>query len=181
MNAAARLMQPLRCAAMHLKTSYRFLQHASKHTAHASTGTTSEAHSTARAPLQPHLHFLHATPSHTLHHHLSPAPRHVGHVHIGRRSGQSLARECHTAEHEAHSPTRRTFRDNAAEGWQLWLPTVMRKKALVAFDELERAHDVRAKPRGRLQYAVEDEGKKHGSAVEAIRKCENVGRLVVFV
>ena len=29
MNAAARLMQPLRCAATHLKTSNRFLQHAS--------------------------------------------------------------------------------------------------------------------------------------------------------
>jgi hypothetical protein len=29
MNAAARLMQPLRCAATHFKTSNRFLQHAS--------------------------------------------------------------------------------------------------------------------------------------------------------
>ena len=29
MNAAARFMQPLRCAATHLKTSNRFLQHAS--------------------------------------------------------------------------------------------------------------------------------------------------------
>ena len=29
MNAAARLMQPLRCAATHLKTSHRFLQHVS--------------------------------------------------------------------------------------------------------------------------------------------------------
>ncbi len=57
----------------------------------------------------------------------------------------------------------------------------MRKKPLVAFDELERAHDVRAKPRGRLQYAVGNEGKKDGSAVEAVRKYENVGRLVVFV
>jgi hypothetical protein len=28
-NAAVRLMQPLRCAATHLKTSHRFLQHAS--------------------------------------------------------------------------------------------------------------------------------------------------------
>ena len=28
-NAAARFMQPLRCAATHLKTSNRFLQHAS--------------------------------------------------------------------------------------------------------------------------------------------------------
>jgi hypothetical protein len=68
------------------------------HTAHASTGAPSAADSTARAPLQPHLHFLHATPRHTLHRHLSPAPRHEGHVHIGRRSGQSLARGRHTAE-----------------------------------------------------------------------------------
>jgi hypothetical protein len=57
MNVAARLMQPLQCAATHLKTSHRFLHHSRvKHTAHASTGTTSAAHSsTARAPLQQHL------------------------------------------------------------------------------------------------------------------------------
>jgi hypothetical protein len=105
-----------------------------KYTAHTSTGTTSAAHSSARAPLQPHLHFLHATPRHTLHHHLSPAPRHEGRVHIGRRSGQSLARKRHTGEHEVHSPivTRRTFRDNAAEGRQRLLPTVVRKKTLLA-------------------------------------------------
>jgi hypothetical protein len=78
----------------------------------------------------------------------------VGHVHIGRRSGQSLARERHTAEHEAHSPTRRTFRDNAAEGRQRLLPTVMRKKPLLAFDELERALDLCAKLLGRQQLAV---------------------------
>jgi hypothetical protein len=84
----------------------------------------------------------------------------------------SLARERHTAEHEAHSPTRRTFRDNAAEGRQLWLPTVMRKKPLVVLEKLELAafDDLRAKPRGRLQYAVGNEGKKHGSAVEAIAR-----------
>ncbi len=131
-----------------------------KRTAHASTGTTSAAHSRSGAPLQPHLHFLHATPRHTLHHHLSPAPRHVRHVRIGRRSDQSLARERHTAEHEAHSPTRRTFRNNAAEGRKRWLPTVMRKKPLVVLEKLERAaHDLRAKLLGRLQYAVGDEGK----------------------
>ncbi len=39
------------------------------------------------------------TPCHTLHHQLSPAPRHV---HTGRSRRQSLARERHTAEHEAH-------------------------------------------------------------------------------
>jgi hypothetical protein len=173
MNAAARLMQPLRCAATHLKTSHRFLHRARvKHTAHASTGTTSAAHSTARAQLQQHLHFLHATPRHTLNHHLIPAPRHVRHVRTGRRSDQSLAHERHTAEHEAHSPTRRTFRDSAAEGRQRWLPTVMRKKPLVVLEKLERAahDDLTAKLRGRLQYAVGNEGKKHGSAVEAIRK-----------
>ena len=151
-----------------------------KHTAHASTGTTSAAHSTARAPLQQHLHFLHATPRHTLHHHLSPAPRHVGHVHIGRRSDQSLARERHAGEHAAQSPARGIFRDNRGEGRQLWLPTVMRKKPLVVLEKLELAgyDDLTAKLRGRLQYAVGNEGKKHGSAVEAIRKCENVGRHV---
>ena len=59
------------------------------------------------------------------------------------------------------------------------LPTVMRKKPLVVLEKLERAaHDLTAKLRGRLQYAVGNEGKKHGSAVEAIRKCENVGRHV---
>ncbi len=80
-------------------------------------------------------------------------------MHIGRRSGQSLARERHTAEREAHSPTRKTFRDNAAEGRQRLLPTVMRKKPLVASDELERAHDLLAKLLGRQQLAVEDEAK----------------------
>jgi hypothetical protein len=56
----------------------------------------------------------------------------------------------------------------------------MRKKPLVVLEKLERAthDDLTAKLRGRLQYAVGNEGKKHGSAVEAIRKCENVGRLV---
>ena len=52
------------------------------------------------------------------------------------------------------------------------LPTVMRKKPLVAIEEIERAHDLRAKLLGRLQYAVGNEGKKHGSTVEAIGKCE---------
>jgi hypothetical protein len=94
----------------------------------------------------------------------------VSHVHIGRRGGKSLARERHIAEHEAHSPTRRTFRDNGAEGRQRLLPTVMRKKPLVAFDELERVHDASVKLLGRLQYAVGDEGKWHASASEAIAK-----------
>ena len=134
-----------------------------KHTAYASTGTTREknaAHSTSRAPLQPHLHSSHATPRHTLNHHLSPAPRHVGHVHIGRRSSQSLARERHAGEHEAHSPERRTFRDNGAEGQQRLLPTEMRKKTLLAFDELERlhhTHDVSVKLLGRQHFAVGDD------------------------
>jgi hypothetical protein len=69
---------------------------------------------------------------------------------MGRRSGQSLARERHTGEHKAQSPTRRTFRDNAAEGRQRWLPTVMHKKPLVALEELKRVHDLREKLLGRL-------------------------------
>jgi hypothetical protein len=91
----------------------------------------------------------------------------VGHVRIGRRSGQSLARERHTGEHEAHSPTRRTF-DNAAEGRQRLLLTVMRKKTLLVFDELERALDLLAKLLGRLQLAVGDDDDRHASASEAI-------------
>ena len=39
------------------------------------------------------------------------------------------------------------------------LQAVMRKKPLLAFDELEGALDLRAKLLGRLQYAVGDEGK----------------------
>ena len=39
------------------------------------------------------------------------------------------------------------------------LPTVMRKNPILAFDELERALDLRAKLRGRLQFAVGDENK----------------------
>ena len=134
-----------------------------KHTEHASSGASSAAHSRARAPLQPHLHSPHATPRHTLHHLHSPAPRPVDHV--GRRGGQPLARERHTGEHEAHWNTRRTFRDNGAEGRQRLLPTVMRKKPLLAFEELERAHDWCEKLLGRLQYAVGDEDKSAGEAI----------------
>jgi hypothetical protein len=157
MNAESLLMQPQRYAANTLENQPPFPAARVKHTAHASTGTTSAAHSTAHTPLQPHLQSLNATPHHTLHHHLRPAPRHVGHVLICRRSGQSLARGRHTEEHEAHSRTRRTFRDNAAEGRQRLLPTVMRKKPLVAFHELDRAHDVSVKLLGRLQYAAGDD------------------------
>jgi hypothetical protein len=89
-----------------------------------------------------------------LHHHLSPAPRHVGHVRIGSRGGQTMARGRHKGEHEAHSPTRRTFRDNGAEGRKRLLPTVMRKIPLLTFDKIERAHDLCAKLFGRLQLAV---------------------------
>ena len=65
MNAAARLMQPLRYTPTHLKISQRFLQHASnvQHT----QALTRQMQRTARAPLQQHLHFLHETPRHTLH------------------------------------------------------------------------------------------------------------------
>jgi hypothetical protein len=140
-----------------------------KHTAQASTGTTSAAHSTARAPLQPHLHFLHATPRHTLHHHLNPDPWHAGHVHIGRRKGKSLAHERRTGQHETHSPTRRTFRDYGAKGRQRSLPTVMLKKPLLAFDDIDRALDLRAKLLWRRQLVdVGVNGNEHASAGEAI-------------
>jgi hypothetical protein len=88
---------------------------------------------------------------------------------MGRRSGQSLARKRHAGEHEAHSPTRRTFYDNAAEGRQRLLPTVIHKKTLEAFEELEQTLDLRAKLLGRLQLAVGgDDDNSHASASEAI-------------
>jgi hypothetical protein len=96
----------------------------------------------------------------------------VGHVRIGRRSDQSLARERHTGEHEAHSPKRRTFRNNAAEGRQRLLPTVLRNQAFLAFDELERALDLRANQLGRRQYAAGDDDDK--SASEVIWKYESI-------
>ncbi len=147
-----------------------------KHTTHASNGTTSAAHSTSRAPLQPHLNSPHATPRHTLHNHLSPSPRPVRHVHIGRRSGQSLARGRHTVEHKAHWHQWRTVREVGAGGRQRFLPTVLpawrslRKQPRLDLDELEQALDLRAKFLGRLQLAVGDEGKRHESASEAIGK-----------
>jgi hypothetical protein len=171
MNAAARLMQIREDGPENWPA---FPEARVKHTARASSGATSAAHSTAHAPLQPHLHFLHATPRHTLHYPRSPAPRPVGHV--GRRGGQSLARERHTGENEAHSPTRRTFSDNAAEGWQLLMPTVLpawrslRKKTRLCIDETERTHDLRAKLRWRQQFAAGEEGRVQMSAGEAIGK-----------
>jgi hypothetical protein len=39
------------------------------------------------------------------------------------------------------------------------LPTVMRKKPRLTFDEVERALDLRSKLLGRLQLAAGDEGK----------------------
>jgi hypothetical protein len=76
-----------------------------------------------------------------------------------------MARERHTAEHDAHSPTRRTFSDNGAEGRQRLLPTVLAawrsqsQKSRLGHHELEWTRDLRAKMRGRLQLAVGDEGK----------------------
>jgi hypothetical protein len=133
-----------------------------KHTAHASTGSPSATHSTARAPLQQHLHFLHATPRHTLHHKLRPAPYRPGdHVHTARCSGQSMARERHTPEHAAHSPTRRILRRNGAEGQQRFLTTALaawrrslRKKTRFSLDELERTLEFRAKFSTRQQISV---------------------------
>jgi hypothetical protein len=98
------------------------------------------------------------------------------HVRIGRRSGQSLARERHTRENEAHSPTRRIFHENGGEWRQRLQPTVLpalrslREKQQRGLDEFEHTHDLRAKLRGRLQFAVGDEGKRHRSASEAIEK-----------
>ncbi len=152
MNAAARLMQPLRCTATHLKTSQCLLQHVSN---------TQRTQALARQA-QSHLHSAHATPRHTLHYPRSPAPRRpVHHVHTGRRGDQSTARGRHAGEHDATSPigTQRRFRGNGTEGRQRLLPTVMRKKPRLAFDELERALDLRAKLLGRLQLAADDEGK----------------------
>ena len=93
----------------------------------------------------------------------------MGHVRIGWRSGQSLARERHTGKHEAHSPTRRTFRDNAAVGQQRLLPTVIHKKPLLELDALDRFLDLLEKLLGRRQYAVDgvDEN-QHEFAGEAI-------------
>ncbi len=148
-----------------------------RHKANASTGTPSAAHSTAHAPLQPHLHFLHATPRHTLHYPRSPAPRRpVDHVHTGRRGNQTLARERHTAEHNAQSTTREKRAENVTEGRRWFLQTVMLKKPRLAFDELERAYDVSVELRGRLQFTVDNEGKCQMSASESIGKCEKVGR-----
>jgi hypothetical protein len=104
-NAASSLMSLLRCAATHLKTSHRFLQHASNTL--RTQALARQAQRTARAPLQPHLHSPPATPPHTLYHYLTPAPRHEGHVHIGRCSGQSLASEKrHIGELEARTRTK---------------------------------------------------------------------------
>ena len=137
-----------------------------KHTAHASTGTTSAAHSTARAPLQQHLHSPHATPRHTLHYPRSPAPRRpVHHVHTGRRGGQSTARGRHAAAHEAHRNTRRKLREYVTEGqrrlFQMPLHAwrLPREEPHRRLHELERALDLRAKLLGQLQLAAADEGK----------------------
>ncbi len=116
-NAEARLMRSDRPGNLPAFAAARV-----KHTAHASTGTTSAAHSTARAPLQQHLHFLHATPRHTLHYPRSPAPRRpVHHVHTGRRSGQSTARGRHTREHSAQSTARGKIADDITEGRRRFL------------------------------------------------------------
>ncbi len=58
----------------------------------------------------------------------------------------------------------------------------MRKKTLLAFDDLERALDLRAKLLGRQQLAtVGNDDKRHASAGEAIGKCEMRGNVVVDV
>ena len=49
------------------------------------------------------------------------------------------------------------------------LPTVMREKTLLVFEELKRAHDLRAKILGRRQYAADGvDDNEHAFAGEAI-------------
>jgi hypothetical protein len=137
-----------------------------KHTAHARSGTTSAAHSTARAPLQPHLHFLHATPHHTLENQPNPTPcRPVHHIHTGRRGGQSTARGRHAAAHDAHWHTRRKLRKHVTEGRRRFFSMplhawrLLRKEPRRRLHELEWAHDLSVKLLARLQLAVGNEGK----------------------
>ena len=126
-----------------------------------SSGMTRAAHS---APLQPHLHSPHATPRHTLHY--PPNYRRPGdHVHTGRRGGHSTARGRHAAAHDAHWHTRRKLREHVTEGRRRLVPMPLhawrlpRKEPRRCLHELERAHDLRAKLRGRLQLTVGDEDK----------------------
>jgi hypothetical protein len=56
MNAAARLMQPLRCAATHLKSSHRFLQHASNTQRSAQHSTRAAAAAPAFSSRDPASH-----------------------------------------------------------------------------------------------------------------------------
>ena len=165
MNAAARLMQPLRCTATHLKISQRFLQHASnvQHT----QALTRQRQRTARAPLQQHLHFLHATPRHALHNPRSTTshPYLPYHAHTGRRGDESTARGQHAAAHDAHWHTRRKLCGHVTEGRRRFFPMPLRTWRLPLEEERRRLHehewpfDLRAKLCGRLQLAVGDEGK----------------------
>ena len=125
-------------------------------------------HSTARAPLQPHLHFPHATPRHTLHYRPFPQIRRpVEHADTGRRWDQSTARSRHASEHYAHWHTRGKLGEHVTEGQRrfLMVPTPLdawqlpREEPRRGLHELERALDLRAKLRGRQEIAVDDEGK----------------------
>jgi hypothetical protein len=136
------------------------------HKAHASTSTTSAAHSTARAPLQQHLHSPHATPRHTIYDPPSPAPRRpVHHVHTGGSGGQSTACGSHAAAHDAHWHTRRKLRQHVTEGRRRFFSITLhasrlpRKKTHCSLRELESTLDLRAKLHGRQQFAVGNEGK----------------------
>ena len=131
-----------------------------KHTAQASSASSRSraVYSTARAPLQSHLHFLHATPRHTLHYRPFPAIRRpVEHEHTGRRWDQSTARKGHAAEHYAHWDTRGKLGEHVTEGRQQFLRVPMpldvwrllREEPRRGFHELERALDLRAKLRWR--------------------------------
>jgi hypothetical protein len=58
---------------------------------------------------------------------------------IGRRSGQSLTRGSHAAEHDEHSLARTRFHENGAEGRQRCLLTLqsLRKQPRLGLDVLE--------------------------------------------
>ncbi len=120
MNATARMMQtlaamrrnrpqtqpPFPAAVLHVYTRV-------KHTVQASTGITSAAHSSARAPLQPHLYFLHATPRHTLHYPRSPAPRRPGPVEITYTPAGAVASRRHAVATQPHMTVRRALAHTA--------------------------------------------------------------------
>jgi hypothetical protein len=144
------------CHTTDLKIIQRFLQQAS---------TTQSRQALAREAqpvrLRPHLHSARATARHALHHTLGPAPRRpVGHVHTARRSGQSLARGCNTAEHEAHWHPWRNLNEHVTKGRRKIFPMAFvhwrspHEEPPRSLDELERALDLHQLPRRRQRMAI---------------------------